>query len=111
MTQEILDGFRLSPPQRRVWTLLRTGARLHSRMALRFAGGFDERALERALAGLVDRHEILRTGFSCLPGMALPVQVIGEAGEACWRSRDLSGITREEQEPAVTVACRFSMSM
>ncbi len=82
MTQETLDGFRLSPQQRRAWALREAGLDLRARLVLRFAGGLDVAALEAALAAAVERHEILRTTFPCLPGMTVPVQVVGAGAPA-----------------------------
>ena len=42
--------------------------------------------LENALDRLVARHEILRTRFERLPGMEVPVQVIGRAREGLGES-------------------------
>src|SRR5215203_4889635 len=81
MAQDILNGFRLSPQQRRVWRLLQTGARLRSRLVLRFAGPLDVPALRSALASVAERYEVLRTSFPRLAGMTLPVQVIAEPEE------------------------------
>jgi amino acid adenylation domain-containing protein/FkbM family methyltransferase len=82
MAQDVLNGFRLSPQQRRVWRLLQTGARLRSRLVLRFTGRCEPPALQAALATVAERYEILRTSFPRLAGMTLPVQVIAEPGEA-----------------------------
>ena len=40
---------------------------------------------------VLDRHEILRTTFQCLPGIDIPVQVITERGVLSIDSYDLSG--------------------
>jgi len=81
MAQDILNGFRLSPQQRRVWRLLQTGARLRSRLVLRFAGPLDVPALQSVLASVAERYEVLRTSFPRLAGMTLPVQVVAEPEE------------------------------
>jgi amino acid adenylation domain-containing protein len=44
----------------------------------------DQRRLERALAELALRHEILRTRYQRLAGMALPVQVIQPSARIAW---------------------------
>ena len=75
-----LEGFRLSPQQRRLWNLQqKAGARPRpAQAAVLLEGELSPDRLEWVLAELVDRHEILRTAFQCLPGMAIPVQVIDE---------------------------------
>ncbi|MET0623231.1 MAG: amino acid adenylation domain-containing protein [Pyrinomonadaceae bacterium] len=95
MTQEILEGFRLSPQQRRLWLWQRGGHAYHAACAVRLEGRLDTPALREAVARLVARHEILRTTFDWLPGMKLPVQVVGEAVAHGWRELDHGG-----EEPA-----------
>ena len=57
----------LSPGQRDLWLLAQMGEdasrACHESLVLRLRGPFDRRALEAALAGLVERHEALRTSF------------------------------------------------
>ena len=76
-----LEGFRLSPQQRRLWQLQggddAGGYRV--RAVLKLEGALDEDALRRAVAAVVQRHEILRTRFACLPGTTMAVQFV--AGE------------------------------
>ena len=80
METTAIEGFRLSPQQRWLWHLreeaggasdpYRAGA------ILRRAGALDRQVLERAVGVVVQRHEILRTGFVTLAGMSLPLQVV-----------------------------------
>jgi amino acid adenylation domain-containing protein/FkbM family methyltransferase len=53
--------------------------------------------LEAAWAEVIERNEILRTTFDRLPGMTLPVQVIGERGFAWAAVVDLSGLNEPER--------------
>lgn len=76
MDQAVIEGFRLSPQQRRLWQLGREQAGA-AQAVLRLDGDVDGSALRRTLQATVARHEILRTTFSTLPGMDLPLQVIG----------------------------------
>lgn len=75
-----LDGFELSPQQARLWQDLGH----EGRATLRIAAGapLDAGRLARALAQLAERHEILRTRYRPLAGLALPVQAIAEPTEA-----------------------------
>jgi amino acid adenylation domain-containing protein len=77
----VLQGFRLSVQQRRLWSLsaAETGQPYISRGTVRIEGPLDERLLRSAVADAVARHESLRTTFRYLPGMAVPLQVIAEA--------------------------------
>ena len=75
-----LQGFSLSPQQERLWLLMQAGGGHPYRTDGVFvlSGPLDLPALGAALRDLVDRHEILRTVFRCLPGMSAPLQVIAE---------------------------------
>ncbi|HEX2254146.1 MAG TPA: amino acid adenylation domain-containing protein [Thermoanaerobaculia bacterium] len=77
---EVLQGFRLSPQQRRLWRLHEEGAPCRAQLVLRLDGELDRARLAAALGRVVARHEILRTGFERMPGVRLPVQRIGEVG-------------------------------
>lgn len=78
MSQSPLEGFRLSPQQRRLWRLQGESQAYRAHAVLGIEGDLDRDALLRVLAAVIGRHEILRTTFHRLPGMELPVQVIGE---------------------------------
>src|SRR5262245_4860874 len=70
-----MEGYRISAQQRRAWLLEPAGT---AGLDVLIAGALDLPALRRALAQVVARHEILRTTFHCFPGVALPVQAVGE---------------------------------
>ena len=78
MSREVLEGFRLSPQQRRLWQAQNGGPAWPARAALGIEGDLDPLVLRRALEAVVEKHEILRTTYLRLPGMGLPVQRIGE---------------------------------
>src|SRR5580692_6001352 len=59
--------------------------------ALRLSGPLDDAALDRALTGLVARHEALRTRLVTAEG-GHPVQVIGAPGPVTADRVDLSGL-------------------
>ena len=65
MMQERIEGFRLSPQQRRLWKLQQADGAgpFYTRCAVRIDGELDEERLRAALGRAVVRHEILRTGF------------------------------------------------
>lgn len=75
-----LDGFELSPQQTRLWRAQR-GAPTLARLVLASSAPFDASQLQASLRAVLARHEILRTRYPRLPGMALPVQAIGDAAD------------------------------
>lgn len=81
-----ISGFRLSPQQKRLWSLCGEGEAFRARCVVEIAGQIDGSALERALSRVVARHEALRTTFRRLPGLTLPVQVVAETPSFTWRT-------------------------
>ncbi|MEV7773854.1 amino acid adenylation domain-containing protein [Kitasatospora sp. NPDC086791] len=67
---------------------------------LRLTGELDPDALERALAELVARHEVLRTRFEAEDGV--PVQVIERSAAPALPLTDLSGLPAERAEAEVS---------
>ncbi len=84
-----LEGFDLSPQQRRLWRSQAgdAGQMRLCRCAVELRGDLDPQRLEEALARLVERHEILRTGFALAPSR-LVVQVIADGAAPHWERQD-----------------------
>ncbi len=84
-----IEGFRLSSQQERLWRLS-GGISGRAACAVSLRGTLDLDTLRHALARVVARHEILRTSFLLLPGMAMPLQVISEEAvfELTWVETD-----------------------
>src|SRR5215217_2335831 len=103
MSEEIVHGYRLSPQQKRLWHLQDThrGA-FWSRCAVKMAGLVDQERLESAIYRVVEEHEILRTTFTVLPGMTVPVQVIHPESPGCVKRHDLTRLSEEEQQRQVS---------
>ncbi|HEV2863873.1 MAG TPA: condensation domain-containing protein, partial [Pyrinomonadaceae bacterium] len=78
-----IQGYKLSPQQAHLWLAQRGGQSptFYAQCAVLLEGDVDARLLRAALADLVERHEILRTTFQSLPGMNLPLQVVGDGGD------------------------------
>lgn len=96
MSQELIEGYRLSPQQRRLWA---SGLSDRSAVcAVRIKGELDTEALREAIGQVVSRHEILRTTFKVLPGMTLPVQVVSDSANFVF---DL--ISRSSNEHVLTI--------
>ncbi|MEG4455770.1 amino acid adenylation domain-containing protein [Microcoleus sp. N9_A1] len=103
MQNETIEGFRLSPQQRHLWGLQQNNSQQIYRVrgAILISGNLDREILKKALQNVVNRHEILRTSFHCLPGMTLPLQAIARTGEIPISEHNLSGLSPEEQEAKI----------
>src|SRR5215213_6493113 len=103
MSEEIVQGYRLSPQQKRLWYLQHTlRDAFWSRCAVRIAGRVDLEGLKNAVYRVVEEHEILRTTFTVLPGMTVPVQVIHPELPGCVKRHDLKRSSEEEQRRQVS---------
>src|SRR5436190_7449238 len=84
MQQQSSAGFRLSPQQQQLWVAEPDGPSLQSACVLSIAGPLDRARLRAAVVAAVARHEILRTTFRRLPGIAVPLQEVHEELEPAW---------------------------
>ncbi len=96
-----MEGFRLSPQQKRLWLLQQDGLAYKAQCAVLLEGNLKSEALKEALQKVVDRHEILRTSFQRLPGMKIPFQVIAGSSTPSWDSADLSDRELQKQESKI----------
>ena len=105
MTTELMEGYRLSPQQRRVWLLQQSdqGQSYRLQCAILIKGNLNRETFEAALESVVDRHEILRSTFYCPPGVKIPFQLIRETNTSFVSHYDLSGLEQEEQEAEIEV--------
>jgi len=76
MKDNVVEGFRLSPQQRKLWRDAAEAGERRTRAVVRLDARPDLGRLRRALVEIVERHEILRTVFRSLEGMDLPIQVV-----------------------------------
>jgi amino acid adenylation domain-containing protein len=92
-------GFRLSPQQLRLWSLLEAGSAwaYRSRCTLALEGELDAGGLQHALTKLFSRHEILRTGYHRLPGTSTAVQLPGEVPHSVLTRHEWSGLSEPER--------------
>ncbi|MBW4428168.1 MAG: amino acid adenylation domain-containing protein [Nostoc desertorum CM1-VF14] len=103
MQTPILEGVRISPLQKHLWLLQHTEKQtpFRAQLAVLIEGKLDIANLKEALNNIVNKYEILRTKFQCLPGMEIPVQVISD-GSICWEEDyDLSGWEPQQQEAKI----------
>jgi len=79
MQELSIEGFPLSPQQKRLWPLqLLVPQTYQAECLVLIEGALDVAALRLALNQVVERYEILRTSFQSLPGMSLPLQVVSQ---------------------------------
>jgi amino acid adenylation domain-containing protein len=92
----VLEGFRLSAQQRRLWSLGAQGTELWARAwcAVGIEGPLEPDRLRRAASALAARHDILRTTFPRKAGMRNPFQVVAETGAPSWQVVELSAASR-----------------
>ena len=99
MEKEVLEGFRLSPQQTRLWHLQQSDGSpaYKAQCAVLIEGDLKIEILRKALERIVHHHEILRTSFLRLSGMAIPVQIISDHGTVTIEEDELSGCADEEE--------------
>ncbi|MEP0886040.1 amino acid adenylation domain-containing protein, partial [Trichocoleus sp. ST-U3] len=100
MKNEVIEGYRLSAQQKHLWSLQQFDSTLpyRAQCALLIQGNLDPKRLELALQNVVNRHEILRTTFRCLPGMTIPLQVISDSSTLSIHYHELRNLDTHEQE-------------
>ena len=92
----------LSFAQQRLWFLdrLEPGSAFYNLpAALWIEGALDTEALERSLAEIIRRHEILRTTFPVIDGR--PAQLLSPDASLCLKQLDLGHLAPTEMEEAV----------
>ncbi|HSF38965.1 MAG TPA: non-ribosomal peptide synthase/polyketide synthase [Thermoanaerobaculia bacterium] len=75
---QAIEGFRLSPQQKRLWALQARDGTYHTQSAFVAEGEIDRERLRQSFQQAVSRHEVFRTIFHRLAGMDLPIQVVQE---------------------------------
>jgi amino acid adenylation domain-containing protein/non-ribosomal peptide synthase protein (TIGR01720 family) len=98
---EVVQGFRLSPQQRRLWQWQRENAAFRSWCVVRIDGPLDLSVLRSAVQSVISRHEVLRTFFHCPADVNLPLQRIVAEGTPAWRVEDLATLSVAEQEARI----------
>lgn len=97
MQNQIIEGFRLSPQQKRLWSLQQDSFAYRTQCAIRLEGKLKAEVLKEALQTVINRHEILRTTFHRRPGIKIPIQVIADNSKLLWHNVNLSDLTPKEQ--------------
>ena len=97
--EETIEGFRLSPQQKRLWILQQNTQRepYRAQCAIQIDGKLNPERLQQAIEQVVSRHEILRTRFSQISGVTLPLQIVEPPAKIIISPYDFSGISAKDQ--------------
>lgn len=97
---ETIEGYQLSPQQRYLWKLQKTGNNQPYRvqLAVKISENLNREVFKLAVAQVVNRHEILRTNFKNLPGLTIPLQVINGENSSCYKELNLSQLDLQTQQ-------------
>src|ERR1041384_8851680 len=102
MHEEVIQGFRLSLQQERIWRLEATQPnRFRTRCSVSLSGLLDLERFQQAVNDVVARHEILRTSFYFLRDRNDPLQVIDKYSPEPLEFTDLRGTNVEDQRAAI----------
>ncbi|MEH2439653.1 amino acid adenylation domain-containing protein [Nostoc sp.] len=98
-----IEGFQISPQQKRLWLLAQEGDRQAYRVqcAVLIEGNIKYSILEVALQKIVDRYEILRTNLQALKEMNIPLQVIHENRSASINYYNFHDLESEKQQSEI----------
>ncbi|MGZ4163687.1 MAG: condensation domain-containing protein, partial [Tumebacillaceae bacterium] len=98
--QQQVQGYRISPQQRRLWKWGQESAYRDSMTQITavLSGLLDDELFQAALEEVVRRNEILRSQFQMVPGMAYPVQVVLDAVSVELHVHDWRGASVAEQQ-------------
>jgi amino acid adenylation domain-containing protein len=76
--QQVIEGFRLSPQQTRLWFEQHDSNAYHAQCTILIDGPLNKEVLNDSLLEVINRHEVLRTTYHQAPGVRIPVQVISD---------------------------------
>ncbi len=108
MATTTLKGAHLSLQQERLWSFQQGSGPYRSQCSILVKGRLNHQVLQQALQQLVAQHTLFQTLFSTLPGMDIPVQVLGHRIEFSWPIISLEGIP-EPRQRAVLHALLLSL--
>lgn len=110
MSQQVIEGYQLSPQQKYLWSLCEDGDYLPytAQCAILMEGSLDRNLLRTALRQVIERHEILRTTFEFLPDMTIPLQVVNSATEVSLEEFDFTGLLAAQQQNMLNDLLRHS---
>lgn len=99
MNDQLLQGTRLSPLQKRVWSLQNESPVYFLQCEVDINGSLDENKLSDSIRTVISRHEILRTVYHRQAGLAFPLQVANENHSFTWQEAGNNGFNYENEPP------------
>ena len=97
MQNTIVEGFRISPQQKRLWLWQKESCAYRAQSAILLEGSLNIAILKTALERVVSLHEIFRTIFYRRPGIKIPLQVVTEGSNFSWHEVNLIHSSLNEQ--------------
>jgi len=99
MQKSSIEGFRLSPQQKRLWQMQQVNASQSYCVyaSILIEGDCQPKILVAALQKIISRYEILHTNFKTLQEMTIPLQVITDQIKATVTQHELKGLSPEKQ--------------
>lgn len=93
-----MEGFHISPAQKRTWILTRLGYYFNNLIYVAIKKEIREDDLHEAIRRLVNQHEILRTHYKGLNYMLYPLQVVDSTATPAITFFDITDLSPDEQE-------------
>ena len=107
MHKDYIQGFQLSPQQKRVWLVQQGSTAFSAQRVMLLEGELHVAVLKDAVQQVVAKHDILRTTFAELPGMKLPVQVVEDSLPLAWREVALTVADEMERDRYLDKLCEI----
>jgi len=101
MQNQTIEGYRLSPQQKHLWSLQKDSYAYRTQVAVYLEGEVKVEVLKKALHRVTNQHEILRTTFHRLPGIKTPIQVITDSCKLSWKNVSLCHLAPKEREAKI----------
>lgn len=106
MSHNTIIGFRLSPQQKRIENLQQDDHIYLSQAVISFEGEIRSDEIRRALAEVMQQHEILRTTFQRWSDSENSLQIIHETASLAWERIELREMNPQAQETALARIAR-----
>ncbi|MDJ0658850.1 MAG: amino acid adenylation domain-containing protein [Crocosphaera sp.] len=115
MTNQNIQGFRLSPQQKYLWLQQqKVNQELSnpfcSQVALLIEGKLQENRLKKVLETIINGHGILRTNYHMVKGIKFPVQVINPSFNLNWQENDHVNQNIDQQIESIFQTYREKLS-